>query len=409
MDNKLEENSTVEQTLGYACPIRGGRRGRPRYCIYEQQLKFLRRNSYSWTQIAQLLNVSTRTLLRHRNALNFCEPNRFVNDVELENVIREILSTTPNIGETYVIGGIKSRGLTVSRWRIREQLNIIDPIGRLSRKRSAIVRRVYNVKGANYLWHIDSNHKLIAFRLVLHGCIDGYSRCIIYLQCLTNNKAKSVLNLFENVVQKYGLPSRCRGDHGTENVLVAQYMLAHRGLNRGSFITGRSVHNQRIERLWAEVNRTVSKQFKELFITMEQNDVLDELNELDLFALHYIFIPRIQKSLDEFVNQWNNHSLCTMQNRSPMQLWQTSMIQNQFEDIHEDHFYNENPTEYGIDEEGPLPELITDNNIVVPEFQDNNWLTLQEIINIVPDPLAEDGNCGVAFYLTMRDYLKSLQ
>lgn len=63
--------------------------------------------------------------------------------------------------------------------------------------------------------------------------------------------ASSVLSLFLEGVENFGLPARVRCDHGMENILVACFMLERSGL--GSVIIGVSVHNQRIERLWAEL------------------------------------------------------------------------------------------------------------------------------------------------------------
>ena len=91
----------------------------------------------------------------------------------------------------------------------------------------------------------------------MHGAIDDYSRLIVFLSASSNNRADSVLQLFLMAVQQYNLPSRIRTDLGMENIEVARVMLERRGLNRGSIITGTSVHNQRIERLWREVNRVI--------------------------------------------------------------------------------------------------------------------------------------------------------
>ena len=67
-----------------------------------------------------------------------------------------------------------------------------------------------------------------------------------YQKGLTNNnKSNVVLQLFKEGVQQYMLPSRVRGDMGGENVMVADFMIHHRGVGRGSYLTGSSRFNTR--------------------------------------------------------------------------------------------------------------------------------------------------------------------
>ena len=142
---------------------------------------------------------------------------------------------------------------------------------------------------------IDGHHKLIRWRLVIHGCIDGFTRKIIYVKCRDNNRAETVLNLFQKAVQDNGLSSRARCDMGIENVDVATFMLQSRGLNRKSMLVGSSVHNQRIERLWLDVKRLVVVRFQAIFYFMEEEGMFDTLDELHLFVLHLEFIPMISR------------------------------------------------------------------------------------------------------------------
>jgi hypothetical protein len=72
-----------------------------------------------------------------------------------------------------------------------------------------------------------------------HGCIDGYSRLIIYLSVTNNKCASTIRALFEEGARQHGLPSRVRADEGKENRGVELFILEMRG--KGRFLTGRCV------------------------------------------------------------------------------------------------------------------------------------------------------------------------
>ena len=129
-----------------------------------------------------------------------------------------------------------------------------------------------------------------------------------------------MLALFSDAVENHGLPSRIRTDLGGENVEVWRYMVEQHA-SRHAVITGSSTHNERIERLWRDVHRCVGVVFADTFHALEADDHLDCLNEVDLYCLHLVFLPRINSVLTQFVESWNDHSLSSTHNLTPNQLF----------------------------------------------------------------------------------------
>ena len=58
---------------------------------------------------------------------------------------------------------------------------------------------------------------------------------------------------------------------------------------------------------------------------MESQNLLDPLDDIHLFALHLVYLPRINTALDKFERDWAFHPISTENNRSPRQLWHQGM------------------------------------------------------------------------------------
>lgn len=95
------------------------------------------------------------------------------------------------------------------------------------------------MRGSNALWHIDANEKLIPWGFYVHGCIDGYSRKVLYLVCSSNKTSATVKQCFAGAVQNNGWPSRVRADFGRENNGAEEMMLEHWGEAHHPFLRGR--------------------------------------------------------------------------------------------------------------------------------------------------------------------------
>ena len=245
----------------------------------------------------------------------------------------------------------------------------------------------------------DGHHKLVRWRLVTHCGIDGYSRVIVFLKCSDNNRACTVYELFLTGIGRYGLPSRIRCDQGGENVQVAQHMIQQRGEHRRSVIVGSSVHNQRVERLWRDMHRCVTLLFYRMFYFMEDQGMLDPVNERDLFALHYVFIPRINLSLSKFQEGWNNHGMRTERNMTPNQLYAYGALQLQHSGLVALDFFDHVTEEYGLDDDGDSVNENSTEGVPIPRSAFHLTEEQLELLQSEVNPLQLSENYGIDIYL----------
>ena len=236
--------------------------------------------------------ISERHLRRILKVKNLhCRKYSDIGEVTL--FINKTLLSGQKHGYRWMFHKCETHGLKVRKEDVRLILSCLDSDGALLRKARRLHRRNYHVEGPNYVLHLDGYDKLKPFGLCVSGCIDGFSRKMIWLNCYTTNKDPKVIGGYyiEAVERLNGFPTKVRGDCETENVYVKKmqtFLLrdGRNGLNL-SYLEGTSTANQRIEMFWGHLRKQCIEKWLTTLHTIQYDghftgDFLDK--ELLLFC-----------------------------------------------------------------------------------------------------------------------------
>ena len=143
LHNARDENSGESNLCS-----RSGRPGPPRFYITEVQLEALHLSArFRWNDVARILSISSRTLRCRRNELGMHVEGREyfeLTDGQLDNIVGEVLPSSPSAGLRLVQGSLNQQGLVVQRARILSSLRRVDPVTSSLRNARQIIRRRYN-------------------------------------------------------------------------------------------------------------------------------------------------------------------------------------------------------------------------------------------------------------------------
>ena len=256
-------------------------------------------------------HISYSTLLRRLRQYGLSRQKQPSED-ELKAVrkrIEEIIDGPGSMGGYRTVWHtLELEGLRVPRIVVQEIIRELDPEGTELRKSHCLKRRQYHNPGPNYAWHVDGYDKLKPWGFPIHGCIDGYSRRIMWLRVARSNNLPEYPAMYylETVKELGGCPVEVVTDLGTENSLLASIQSYFRQ-NPDAHRYVPSPRNQRIESWWSFYSKNRSSWWRTFFQDLEANGKIDMTSETNKECLWYCFSGVLQADCDAVKDRWNTH------------------------------------------------------------------------------------------------------
>lgn len=207
---------------------------------FQDILRFLSKFHKTDISLITLKRILKKLDLRRKNVQESPMP-----DI-IYAVVTEIFRSGYNLGYRALWKLLKAKyGFIVKRDTVYAILKISDPEGLAARYGNRLRRRIDSTPGPNSLLHVDGWDKLgKLFGIYVHGCIDGFSRYIIWLGASNSNKDPRVAAYYflKSIKHINAMPSRVRSDKGTENVNIESLQTTLRSLHSDQFAGAKSYH-----------------------------------------------------------------------------------------------------------------------------------------------------------------------
>lgn len=291
--------------------------GKPPHNVDEKELITHYFNlHYSYSSIIHFLElyhniiISLRTLKRRLKSYGLKRNSSNIDQNALTIIIeKEIQGPASLKGYRGMWTHLRCKyGITVKRDTVMELLRHIDPEGTEIRRSRRLNRRVYRSRGPNHCWHVDGYDKLKPYGLPIHGCVDGFSRKILWLKVTrSNNNPVIPAYFFLNTVRGLGYCSQLlRSDCGTENGIMADCQCFLRDCQE-AHAYGTSVANQRIENWWSHCKRGYTAWVIDFFKQLVVENIFVPGNYIHTECIWFVFSRLLQNELDEVSYEWNTH------------------------------------------------------------------------------------------------------
>ena len=186
------------------------------------------------------ISISHRHLKRVLKMLHLDRNKTFSDSADVITFIdRQLQSSGQLHGYRWMQQKCKLSNLRVRREHVRIILKELDAEGTARRKARRLHRRVYFAPGPNYIWHLDCYDKLKPYGFCVSGCIDGFSRNIVWLHLSRNTSDPRFIGYYfmKEVANLGGCPKLVRGDLGTENGHVRDFQRFLQN-NESSYLEG---------------------------------------------------------------------------------------------------------------------------------------------------------------------------
>ena len=308
--------------------------GRPRIEFDSLRAKHLISLGFTMAQVSNALGISGGTLKRFCNKNDDCKLYDKMSDEEIDGLVSAIKKEHFQIGEKRLLGLLKGRGVRIQRKRLRDSIHRVDPGGAKRRCNAGIalvnartsmpegeakvkiprpkksdapgIQVPVNCPTPNSLWRIDTVTKLERWKIIVTFSLDMFSRLMTFV--LASNESpthsENIHASFIKSIEKYSWPNMVSTDERDEKALIWKSMIEEKG-DMSVEMSSKLDRVQWITIIKNDMNSNIFNPLIETFTQLEEEQSLDVSNETDLFCLHLVYLPRINKLLHEFALGYN--------------------------------------------------------------------------------------------------------